>query len=106
MSNIDQPGLEFGANRNGGYDGGGLAVSSSANRSTFGKYTLLRKLASGGMGEVFLAKQRGPSGFEKLLVIKRILSHHLDKRDYLDMFFSEAKLVARLNHNNIIQIHE
>lgn len=58
------------------------------------------------MGEVFLAKQRGPSGFEKLLVIKRILSHHLDKKDYLDMFFSEAKLVARLNHNNIIQIHE
>jgi serine/threonine protein kinase len=58
------------------------------------------------MGEIFLAKQRGPSGFEKLLVIKRILSHHLDKKDYLDMFFSEAKLVARLNHNNIIQIHE
>jgi serine/threonine protein kinase len=76
------------------------------SRSTFGKYVLLRKLASGGMGEVFLAKQRGPSGFEKLLVIKRILSHHLDKRDYLDMFFSEAKLVARLNHNNIIQIQE
>lgn len=76
------------------------------NRSTFGKYVLLRKLASGGMGEIFLAKQRGPSGFEKLLVIKRILSHHLDKKDYLDMFFSEAKLVARLNHNNIIQIHE
>jgi serine/threonine-protein kinase len=76
------------------------------SRSTFGKYTLLRKLASGGMGEVFLAKQRGPSGFEKLLVIKRILSHHLDKRDYLDMFFSEAKLVARLNHANIIQIQE
>lgn len=58
------------------------------------------------MGEIFLAKQRGPSGFEKLLVIKRILSHHLDKKDYLDMFFSEAKLVARLNHHNIIQIHE
>jgi serine/threonine protein kinase len=75
-------------------------------RSTFGKYVLLRKLASGGMGEIFLAKQRGPSGFEKLLVIKRILSHHLDKKDYLDMFFSEAKLVARLNHNNIIQIQE
>ena len=76
------------------------------SRPTFGKYVLLRKLASGGMGEIFLAKQRGPSGFEKLLVIKRILSHHLDKRDYLDMFFSEAKLVARLNHHNIIQIHE
>ena len=74
--------------------------------SNFGKYVLLRKLASGGMGEVFLAKQHGPSGFEKLLVIKRILSHHLDKPDYVEMFFGEAKLVARLNHPNIIQIHE
>ncbi len=79
---------------------------ASPSRSTFGKYVLLRKLASGGMGEIFLAKQRGPSGFEKLLVIKRILSHHLDKKDYLDMFFSEARLVARLNHPNIIQIIE
>jgi serine/threonine protein kinase len=76
------------------------------NPSTFGKYTLLRKIASGGMGEIFLAKQAGPSGFEKLLVIKRILSHHLEKADYLDMFLSEAKLVARLSHQNIIQIHE
>ena len=76
------------------------------NPRDFGKFVLLRKLASGGMGEVFLAKQRGPSGFEKLLVIKRILSHHLDKPDYVSMFFGEAKLVARLNHHNIIQIYE
>lgn len=74
--------------------------------STFGKYVLLRKLASGGMGEIFLAKERGPRGVDELLVIKRILSHHLDKRDYLDMFFSEARLVARLDHPNIIRIRE
>ena len=73
---------------------------------SFGKYVLLRKLATGGMGEIFLAKQVGPSGFEKLLVIKRILAHHHDKNDYLSMFLSEAKLVARLTHNNVIQIHE
>ena len=77
-----------------------------ATTSIFGKYVLLRKLASGGMGEVFLAKQRGPSGFEKHVVIKRILSHHLDKPDYVEMFFGEAKLVARLNHHNIVQIYE
>ncbi len=77
-----------------------------ATTSIFGKYVLLRKLASGGMGEVFLAKKRGPAGFEKLLVIKRILSHHLDKPDYVSMFFGEAKLVARLSHHNIIQIYE
>ncbi len=76
------------------------------DRSTFGKYVLLRKLATGGMGEVFLAKQVGPSGFEKLLVIKRILSQHHDKHEYLNMFLSEARLVAYLTHSNIIQIHE
>jgi serine/threonine protein kinase len=58
------------------------------------------------MGEVFLSKQIGPSGFEKLLVIKRILAQHHDKTDYLNMFLSEARLVAYLTHSNIIQIHE
>lgn len=77
-----------------------------ADRATFGKYVLLRKLATGGMGEVFLAKQVGPSGFEKLLVIKRILAQHHDKHEYLNMFLSEARLVAYLTHSNIIQIHE
>lgn len=81
-------------------------VVAEKSPTTFGKYTLLRKIASGGMGEIYLAKQQGPSGFEKLLVIKRILSHHLEKADYLDMFLSEAKLVARLSHQNVIQIHE
>lgn len=76
------------------------------DRATFGKYVLLRKLATGGMGEVFLAKQCGPSGFEKLLVIKRILAQHHDKHEYLNMFLSEARLVAYLTHSNIIQIHE
>lgn len=81
-------------------------VVAEKSPTTFGKYTLLRKIASGGMGEIYLAKQQGPSGFEKLLVIKRILAHHLEKADYLDMFLSEAKLVARLSHQNVIQIHE
>ena len=41
--------------------------------SRFGKYTLIRKLATGGMAELFLAIQKSVAGFEKLLVIKRIL---------------------------------
>jgi serine/threonine-protein kinase len=72
----------------------------------FGKYFLLRKIASGGMGEVFLARQQGPEGFEKILVIKRILSHHSDNRDYVDMFFAEARLAAKMSHSNIVQIYE
>lgn len=76
------------------------------NEGRFGKYYLLRKIAAGGMGEVFLARQQGPEGFEKILVIKRILSHHTDNRDYVDMFFAEARLAAKMSHSNIVQIYE
>jgi len=41
----------------------------------FGKYTLMRKLAVGGMAELFLALQKSVAGFEKLIVVKRVLPH-------------------------------
>lgn len=72
----------------------------------FGKYVLLKKIASGGMGEVFLAKQKGPEGFEKYVVIKRILSHHTDNPDYVSMFFAEARVAGKMAHSNIVQIFE
>ncbi len=74
--------------------------------TVFGKYFLLKKIASGGMGEIFLAKLKGPVGFEKLLVVKRILLHHLENQDYVDMFFAEARVAAQLTHANIVQIYE
>ncbi len=73
-----------------------------AEAQTFGKYTLMRKLAAGGMGEVYLAKQQGFEGFEKFLVIKRILSHHTDNPDYVDMFFAEARLAAKMSHSSVM----
>jgi len=74
--------------------------------TVFGKYFLLKKIASGGMGEIFLAKLRGPVGFEKLVVIKRILQHHLENQEFVDMFFAEARVAAQLTHSNIVQIYE
>jgi serine/threonine protein kinase len=71
-----------------------------------GKYQLLRKLATGGMAEVFLAKASGPMGFEKTLVVKRILSHLAEDPAFSAMFLSEAKLAAQLNHPNIVQIFD
>ena len=71
-----------------------------------GKYQLLRKLATGGMAEVFLAKTDGPMGFEKLLVIKRILPHLAEDPQFVEMFLGEAKLAAQLNHPNLVQLFD
>ncbi|HEX4621118.1 MAG TPA: protein kinase, partial [Myxococcaceae bacterium] len=72
----------------------------------FGKFQLLKKLAAGGMGQVFLARADGAQGFEKMLVIKRILPHLVEDEEFIQMFFDEARLTARLNHPNIVQIFE
>ncbi len=72
----------------------------------FGRYQLLKKIASGGMGQVFLARSAGERGFEKLLVIKRILPHLVEDEEFFSMFFDEARITARLNHPNIAQIFD
>ncbi len=72
----------------------------------FGRYELLRKIASGGMGQVYLARTSSSQGFEKLVVIKRILPHLVEDEEFLTMFLDEARLSARLNHPNLVQIFE
>ncbi|WP_414639333.1 serine/threonine protein kinase [Archangium sp.] len=58
------------------------------------------------MAEVFLAKAAGPMGFEKTLVVKRILPELAEEPAFVQMFLSEAKLAARLTHPNIVQIFD
>lgn len=72
----------------------------------FGKYTLLRKLATGGMAELFLAIQKSVAGFEKLLVIKRILPAMNQDRAFIDMLLHEARVAATLSHPNVVQIFD
>ena len=72
----------------------------------FGQYMLLKKIAVGGMGEIFLAKRAGPVGFEKILVIKRILQNLTEDKQYVDMFFSEARVAGMLTHSNIAQVYD
>ncbi|MBZ4417063.1 serine/threonine-protein kinase [Myxococcus sp. RHSTA-1-4] len=71
-----------------------------------GKYQLVRKLATGGMAEVYLAKAAGPMGFEKTLVLKRILPHLAEDPAFVEMFLGEAKLAAQLEHPNVVQIFD
>src|SRR6476469_3085886 len=72
----------------------------------FGKYVLLDRIATGGMAEIFKAKYRAEGGFEKTLVIKRILPHLSQDDDFITMFRDEAKLTVRLNHANIVQVFD
>jgi serine/threonine-protein kinase len=72
----------------------------------FGRYQLLERLAVGGMAEIFKAKQSGAHGFEKILVIKRILPHLAADPEFLSMFIDEAKLQCALQHPKIVQVFE
>ncbi len=72
----------------------------------YGKYQLIRRIARGGMAEVFLATQRGPEGFERTVALKRILPHLAEVPDFVEMFMEEARLAAKLAHPNIAHIYE
>ena len=71
---------------------------------TFGRYELTRKLSQGGMAEIYLARQSGIEDFEKQVVVKIVLPQLAADADYEEMLRDEARMAARLNHPNIVQI--
>jgi serine/threonine-protein kinase len=72
----------------------------------FGKYRLVKRLARGGMAEVFLAHQSGPDGFRRRVAVKRILPHLADSAEFVGMFLDEARLAAALSHPNIVHVYD
>ncbi|MBE4751538.1 protein kinase [Corallococcus sp. ZKHCc1 1396] len=64
---------------------------------------IIRRLGQGGMAEVFLAKQQGAKGFEKYVVMKKILAQFAENPEFVDMLFAEARANARLTHPNVVQ---
>ena len=72
--------------------------------TTVGRYVLLAPLATGGMAEIWLARQSGMKGFEKLVVIKRMTDALEAENEFVEMFLTEARLAAQLNHPNVVQI--
>jgi serine/threonine protein kinase len=71
-----------------------------------GRYTLLRRLAIGGMAEIYLAKQAAMAGFEKEVVIKRLRAELADDPRIVEMFLDEARIGALLNHPNIVHVYD
>jgi eukaryotic-like serine/threonine-protein kinase len=72
----------------------------------FGRFTLLCRIASGGMASLYLARFVGPDGFEKHVAIKRIHPHLTENEEFVRMFIDEARLAARINHPNVAQVLE
>lgn len=83
-----------------------LAGRNAVIEGTYGPYQLVKKIAVGGMAEVFKAKRTGVEGFEKVVAVKRILPHLSDNKEFVEMFIDEAKMVAGLTHPNIVQISD
>lgn len=71
-----------------------------------GQYTLIEKIAQGGMAQVFKARTTDTNGFERLVVIKRILPHISEDPEYVDMLANEAKIAVHFTHGNIAQIYD
>ncbi len=84
----------------------GSAATGEVLPRRFGKYTLLRRLAQGGMAELFLALHRSVAGFEKLVVIKRILPEMSRDQGFITMFLQEARIAATFAHPNIVTIFD
>ncbi|MEE2959621.1 MAG: serine/threonine-protein kinase [Myxococcota bacterium] len=74
--------------------------------AAFGDYVLEKRLGSGGMAEIFLARRSGSEGFQRQVVIKRIHPHLSENKEFRAMFVDEAKLCAQLHHPNIVSIYD
>ncbi len=85
------------------------SVSENGKEESFervGRYELVRKIATGGMAELFLARFRGPGGFEKRCALKRILPQFVEDDDFKRMFMNEARVAAMFEHPNLVHIME
>lgn len=71
-----------------------------------GRYELIRRIAVGGMGELFLARLRGTAGFEKLVIIKTILPHLSKEEEFVTKFLDEGRIVVQLTHGNIVPVFD
>lgn len=72
----------------------------------FGHYVVVAKLGQGGMCEVHLALHEGPSGFRKLVALKRLFPHLEEDPAAVEMLLDEGRIAARLAHPNTVQTHE
>jgi eukaryotic-like serine/threonine-protein kinase len=74
--------------------------------TALGRFEIVGHLATGGMAEILLARAGGPSGFERVAVLKRVLPHLAREPRFVQMFLDEARIAALIRHPNVVQIQE
>ena len=84
----------------------GARAAAASGPRRLGRYELIAKIAAGGMAEVFLARQHGPMGFHKVVVVKTIHEHLAQQQDFIDMFLDEARVSALIKHHNVVDIYD
>jgi serine/threonine protein kinase len=80
-------------------------LAAGAGR-VLGKYEILSHLATGGMAEIYLARATGEGGFEKIIVLKKMLPELAKNAELVELFLNEARLAATLDHSNIVQVYD
>jgi serine/threonine protein kinase len=75
-------------------------------RPRIGRYEIMERIAVGGMAEAFRARAHGPGGYQRELVIKRILPHLAEDPDFVRAFVDEAKILGMLNHPNVVGVYD
>ena len=83
-----------------------MGRSLTGLEAQFGRYVFLKKLAEGGMAEIFLAQRRSFAGFGRFVVIKRLLPEHRGQLVYERLFLEEARIVASLKHPNVVNTYD
>jgi hypothetical protein len=83
-----------------------VAASGEQPIGKLGRYELVSQIGHGGMAEVQLAVQRGPGGFEKLVVIKLVHANLAKEKTFVDMLLDEARMAALVKHPNVVDIYD
>lgn len=84
----------------------GVVVANEAEVQRFGEYELVELIAVGGMAEVWRARVQGLAGFQKTLVVKKILDSLARDQEFLRLFIDEARIAVMLQHHNIVQVFD
>ena len=80
--------------------------ATACDGQRLGRYVLTELLGVGGMAEVFKARCSGPAGFERAVVVKRILPANCEDPEFVRMFVSEARILGMLHHPNILEVYD